>query len=48
MDTTNGFLTSSSFREVLLQLLISGLTPVSLLESERVFEIVTHLSDTRK
>jgi hypothetical protein len=48
MDTTNGFLTSGSFRLVLFQLLISGLTPVSLLESEWGFEIVTQFVDTRK
>jgi hypothetical protein len=34
IDTTNGFLTSSSFKFVLFQLLIPGLTPVSLLEIE--------------
>jgi hypothetical protein len=35
IDTTNGFLTWSSFRWVLFQLLILGLTPVSLLKAKR-------------
>jgi hypothetical protein len=33
---------------VLFQLLISGLTPVLLLESELGFEVVTQLADTGK
>jgi hypothetical protein len=48
MDTTNGFLASSSFRQVYFQLLIPGLTPVSLLESESGCEIVTQLAKTGK
>jgi hypothetical protein len=43
IDSTNGFLTSSSFRQVLFQILISGLTLVSVLENESGFEIGTQL-----
>ncbi len=40
--TTNGFLTSISFRYVFFQLLIPGLTTFSALESKSWFEIFTH------
>jgi hypothetical protein len=46
--STNGFLTSSSFRKSSFQRLIPELAPVSLLESESRFEIARQLADTRK
>ncbi len=46
--TTNGFVKLRSFRELLFQFVISGLIPVSLLQSESGFEIGTQLKDCRK
>jgi hypothetical protein len=46
IDTNNGLLTSSSFRQVRFQLLIQGLVPVSLLKSELGFKVVMQLADT--
>ncbi len=48
MDTTNGFLTLSSFEQSFCQLRIPLLARVSLLTSKLGFEIVTQLGDTGK
>ncbi len=48
IDTSNGFLISSSIRQVLHQLLIPQLSFVSLLGSDSGFENVTQLADTEK
>jgi hypothetical protein len=46
IDNTNGFLTSSSFREVLFQLLIPGLIPrFTAGKANQGFEIVVQLAN---
>jgi hypothetical protein len=48
IDTTYGYLTSSSFRSVLFFSFFSRLTPVSLLERKLGFELALQLADIVK